>query len=93
MPFVKGQSGNPNGRPKKEREIKYHDILLSAVTFEQWERIIKRAAKDAERGDTAARNFLAGYLVGPLVQKHEVTGENGSPLTVKVVKGVTMDEL
>ena len=72
--FVKGQTGNPNGRPKKEREIRYYEIMQSACTFSDWRAISKKAVEQATRGDAVARKFLADYLLGPPTQKHEVTG-------------------
>jgi hypothetical protein len=71
--FVKGQSGNPKGRPPKAREERYYEIALQAVTFKQWKAIIKKAAKDAERGDASARRFLADYLLGRPQQYVDVT--------------------
>ena len=62
--FVKGASGNPNGRPPKKREERYYQITTNAVTFDQWQRIILKAAKQAERGDAQARKWLSEYLVG-----------------------------
>ena len=64
MPWVKGQSGNPNGRPKKKREERYLEITLNTVTFADWKEIIKKAAEQARRGDKDARKFLAEYLLG-----------------------------
>lgn len=82
--FAKGTSGNPAGRPPKEREEKYHAILLSRVTFADWERIIDKAVEQAKRGDSTARKWLADYLVGPPVERKEVTGDAGGPIEIVV---------
>jgi len=62
--FVKGNSGNPNGRPPKEREERYYEITMTACTYKDWGAIVKRAVQDAKRGDAAARKWLSDYLVG-----------------------------
>ncbi|NIV32806.1 MAG: hypothetical protein GWN58_26180 [Anaerolineae bacterium] len=62
--FVKGKSGNPKGRPKKKREERYYEILVSTVTFDDWKAIVKKAASQAMRGDATARKWLADYIVG-----------------------------
>ncbi|MFA6271401.1 MAG: hypothetical protein WC657_09445 [Candidatus Paceibacterota bacterium] len=75
--FIKGNKASP-GRAPKEREERYYEITLSAVTFEDWQAIIKKAAEQARRGDAVARKFLADYLIGTAQQKLDVTtnGEN-----------------
>lgn len=48
--------------------------MKSTVSEDDWVEIIKRAILDARRGDTAARKFIADYLVGPPVEKKEHSG-------------------
>jgi len=78
--FAKGNGGGP-GRPKKEREDEYYKITLNTVTYEQWRKIVKRAATLAENGDAVARKWLADYLQGPPIQKTDVTS-NGETINV-----------
>lgn len=82
--FVKGQSGNPKGRAPKEREARYYEILMSTVTFEVWGEIVKKAAEQARKGDQAARKWLADYLVGPPVERKEITGAEGNAVEILV---------
>lgn len=84
--FPKGQSGNPAGRPPKVREERYREILLSTVTFEAWEDIVRKAADQAKKGDAVARKWLADYLVGVPVQRNEITGKDGDVIRVTMVK-------
>ena len=81
--FVKGHPGGP-GRPKKEREERFYEITLSAVTFGDWKEIINKAVSQAKRGDSQARKFLADYLIGPPVQKSEITGAESGALEIIV---------
>ena len=74
--FAKGNEGGP-GRPKKEREQRFYEITLSSVTFEDWKEIIEKAVTQAKKGDAVARKFLADYLIGPPVQRSELTGKDG----------------
>jgi hypothetical protein len=78
--FVKGQSGNPKGRSKKEVEESYLQAFRDGVSPGDWAAIIARAVSDAKRGDPAARKFVADYLIGPAVQKQELSGPNGGPI-------------
>lgn len=82
--FVKGQSGNPKGRPPKTREGRYYEIAVSAVPFKQWRKIIKKVAANAERGDVRALRFLADYLLGRPQQFIDLTsgGEKLPGVTV-----------
>jgi hypothetical protein len=82
--FKKGMSGNPNGRPKKEREMQYMEIALNTVSFEQFKRIVQKAAEQAEAGDWQARKWLGDYLIGQPVQKLEHAGANGDALRIVV---------
>ena len=77
--FEKGHSGGP-GRPKKSREERYLEITKSAVTFDDWKKIILKAAEQAMRGDAQARKWLSDNLIGLPVQKTEITGAEGTPL-------------
>lgn len=69
--FLPGHSVRSPGRPKRKTEQSYLDIMLSVVTPERWQKICERAAKDAEKGDTSARKFLADYIVGKPVERIE----------------------
>lgn len=82
--FPKGVTGNPKGRPKKERERRFLEITQETVTFDDWREIIIKTKEQAKRGDPVARKFLAEYLIGPPVQKGELTGENGGAIVVRV---------
>jgi hypothetical protein len=68
---AKGNKGGP-GRPKRKREERYYEILVSAVTFEDWRAIVKKAADQARRGDATARKWLADYIVGVPEQTQNV---------------------
>lgn len=81
--FQPGNKGGP-GRPPKEREARFLEITLSAVTFDDWAEIIKKAVAQAKRGDSSARKFLADYLVGVPVQRTEHTGRDGERLEILV---------
>ena len=80
--FIKGQSGNPEGRSPKERELQYREIMLSACTPTKWKDICDKAVFQATRGDSVARKFLADYIMGPPPQKTELTGEGGGAIQV-----------
>ena len=70
--FVKGDSGGP-GRPKKSREQRYYEITMTACTFDDWKKIVKKAVEQSKRGDATARKWLSDYLVG--VPEQPVSGE------------------
>ncbi len=78
----KGSVLNPNGRPPKEKEHEYMDIMLSVVTTKRWRAIVTKAADQAERGDAVARKWLTDYIIGAPVQKMEMNADN--PLQVIV---------
>lgn len=84
MPFQKGQSGNPKGRPRKEREVRFYEITTSTVSFDDWKEIVGKAVIDAKRGDTAARKWLSDYLIGTPEQRVDVTS-NGNSILVEYV--------
>ena len=69
---TEGSKSRGGGRPPKEREIRYYEITVSTVTFAQWERIVRKAAQQAERGDAVARKWLADYIVGVPEQTQNV---------------------
>ena len=77
MTFKPGQSGNPNGRPKKEYEIEYSNIIRSACSVSDWKDICKVAISQAKRGDEKARKWLSDNLVGLPVQKIAATDPSG----------------
>lgn len=87
--FVPGVSGNPKGRSTKTKEERYLDILISTVTEQDWQAIVRRAVSDAIKGDSTARKWLADYLIGPPVERKEVTGADSGPLIFEVVYGNT----
>ncbi len=80
----KGSVLNPKGRPKKAREARYLEVLLTTVTFEDWKKIVEKARDQAMRGDATARKWLADYFVGAPVQKQEVTGADGGKIEIVV---------
>ena len=82
--FIKGSTGNPRGRLPREREEKYYNILMQSVTFVDWEAIVKKAAEQAKRGDAVARKWLSDYLIGPPIERKEITGADGDTIFVTI---------
>jgi len=84
--FEKGWKGGP-GRPPRAKEEKFYRIMTTAVTLKDWREIIKKAVEQAKRGNHQARKFLADYLIGPPIERKEISGPEGAPITiVEVVK-------
>jgi len=75
--FLKGTVPNPKGRPPKEREEKYREVLITSISFADWQRIVIKARDQALKGDAVARKWLSEYLVGLPPQRIEGAGDNG----------------
>jgi len=73
------------GRPAKKREERFYGITLRACTFKDWREIIKKAVEQAKAGDTAARKFLADYLMGPPAVR--LADAEGGILSVTLLTG------
>ena len=80
--FKKGEYKGGPGRPKKEREVEYYRILTMRCTREDWDAIVDKAVKQAKGGDSVARKWLADYLIGPPVERKEISGPDGDVIRV-----------
>ena len=61
--FAKGNPGGP-GRKPRATESAYLATLADVCDIEVWRGICARAVQDALNGDRAAREWIAGYLLG-----------------------------
>lgn len=78
-----GQSGNPNGSPKKSESLAnqvraiLHEPISKADKRSHMQVILTKAVEQAEKGDYKAREFLANRGFGMAEQriKQEITKE------------------
>jgi hypothetical protein len=93
--WEKGESGNPNGRPKGSRNrstivrewLEVEQEIKNPITgvtekLEQQDIITLAQIKKAREGDTAAFKELMDSAHGKAVQSFEHTGKDGEPLRV-----------
>jgi hypothetical protein len=84
-PFKKGQSGNPNGRPRKLPEL---DKLLADVLGEEkdgitaGEAILKALRAKATKGDVRAAEVLLDRAYGKAKQTTETNITTTEPLVI-----------
>jgi hypothetical protein len=48
----------------RRTENDYMGVMLESVTLDDWKEVVTGTLTKAKEGDTAARSFLAQYLVG-----------------------------
>lgn len=89
-PFKEGQSGNPNGRPKGQRDYAtiYREALIKLAslnnkTEEEIENeILSNALLSARKGDFRFYKDILDRLYGTPVSRTELTGKNGETLKI-----------
>lgn len=79
MPFVKGQSGNPGGKPGLARQ-ELNALLDKRFTPAKRAKVIDKLIDDAIEGQHDARVLLLAYTYGKPVERRELTGAEGTPL-------------
>jgi hypothetical protein len=87
MPWSKGQSGNPGGRPKSKpiteallKELKAKGPGKLSHTQEMAWRLVQLAIA----GDVAAAKLVLSYVDGLPIQNVEVGGPDGQDLTFTI---------
>lgn len=79
MPFKKGQSGNPGGRPKR---IPRYVAEVRKIEPALWARLISIAQEGEHKDALRALELLLAYSRGRPVQRAEVSGPDGGPIGV-----------
>ena len=74
--FVKGHSGNPNGRSRKTDEELWLQRLHACVTPEDFQQMIEVGMSRAKCGDSAMLRLFLSYLIGQPTQyvKQDLSG-------------------
>jgi hypothetical protein len=85
--FVKGHSGNPNGRKPKSVEEKYLAAIKKAVTQKELTQIFQSMAARAKAGDVRAARLIVEYLIGKPDQNIFADLKNSGELLVRIVGG------
>lgn len=78
MPFQKGQSGNPGGKPGPARQ-ELNALLDKVFTPSKRKKVLEKLISDAETGDHDARMLLLAYTYGRPTERRELTGAEGAP--------------
>ena len=95
-PFKKGQTGNPNGRPKKLPPIK--ELIEKTLGEEKngitgVDAIFKVLLSKAVKGDLKASQMLLDYYYGKATQKTEIVGEIQTTNKPIDLKKLSLEEL
>jgi len=77
-PFVKGQSGNPSGRPKSALVSEAYRAKLASGDPTVAERLADMMARRALKGDVAAAKELTDRAEGKARQAVELSNPDGS---------------
>jgi len=93
MPWKQGQSGNPNGRPKKgqtitdeiRKELKRRLIPDGDKLISRRKAIAKVLIEMSLKGDLSAIKQLMTYIDGLPIEKHEITGADGGPMHYEIL--------
>lgn len=87
MPFVKGQSGNPKGRPKVVGDLR---VKAREWTDEALATLIRvaRDRKAPPAAQVAAASAILDRGYGKPVQATELSTSDGKPLIIEVITGV-----
>lgn len=85
MPFKKGQSGNPGGRPKEAPEVKE---LARSHTARAIERLAYWLDSDNAKASVAAALALLDRAWGRPTQAVEMTGKDGGPIATAEVSDI-----
>ncbi len=89
--FIKGVSGNPQGRPSLAAELPFKEGIKQGATPEMVKQVIEKLHSLALEGDVqAARTFLE-YTCGKPTQLVDVTTD-GQPLVPSVYLPAVQDE-
>lgn len=83
MPFQKGQSGNPGGKPGKARQ-QLDALLDECFPLAKRKKLVKLLVDDATSDDyerrKEARPLLMAYTFGKPIERQEISGPDGEPL-------------
>jgi hypothetical protein len=91
--WLKGSTGNKDGRLPRQTETKYLEITMRECTEEKWADVIKLAVADAlNEKETAhvrarAREWLAKYLIGEPSQLHQLLYKEERKFEIHVIFG------
>jgi len=77
MAGKKGRSGRPSNKTYEHLE----DLLSKAWSAGSRLAAVRKLAEMAEAGEVKAAQLLLAYAYGKPVERHEVTGAGGGPLT------------
>ena len=88
MPFEKGKSGNEKGRPKGSGNKDLEPIRKAFKDFVEGN--LEQVQKDYNDLDSAKDRLyfilnIAEYCI-PKLQRTELTGEDGNPISVQIYK-------
>lgn len=89
MPFRKGQSGNPGGKPGAARQD-LNALLDEVFKPARRRKVLEKLIGDAEAGNHDARTLLMAYTWGRPIERKEISGPDGEPL--KAYVSVNPDE-
>lgn len=77
-----GESGNPNGRPKKGYSITETIRAMMDEKPEIKQALSTKVIEMALKGDLAAMKLVWSYLEGMPMQKQELSGPEGGPIPI-----------
>jgi len=97
--YKKGQSGNPNGRPKgtslRDIKVVLQDLLSQEKNGTQLiDGLMSVVVNKALKGDLKAVDMLLSYTFGKATQRTEITGAEGEAIEIKHdLSKLNIDEL